>query len=285
MSLRSVELLALLIFLLVVGLAAHTWLLSHDEQQRLQSTLAAQKQLLDAADSRQRSRDAALSNTLAEIEKLKATTQTSQQLVAELQNYLSLPQPIALVDQGLSLSKTIKKSPSLTRSATQPSQASDAQKPSATGQPEPDASAPVARESSLLTGLNPPPSASATDHPAPASPDSRLPTGQLPGSAPIPIPQSVRPGNPCPTSSDCAAEIPAADLKPLYNYVQDCRSCGAQLAVAKQNASDDAAKIAALTRERDAAIAASKGGSFWRRLRHDALILSVGAVIGYAATR
>ena len=284
MSLRSIELLALFIFLLVVGLAAHTWLLSHDEQQRLQSTLAAQKQILDAADSRQRSRDAALSNTLAEIQKLKATTQSSQQLVAELQKYLALPQPITLVDQGLSLSKPIKKNPSLTRLATQHSQASEAPKAPTTGQPSDDSPS-VGRQGSLLTGLNPPPSASAADHPEPSPPDSLLSTGQLPGSASIPISQSGRPGNLCPTSSDCAAEIPAADLKPLYNYVQDCGACNAQLAVAKQNASDDAAKISALTRERDAAIAASKGGSFWRRLRHDAFILSVGTAIGYAATR
>jgi hypothetical protein len=116
-------------------------------------------------------------------------------------------------------------------------------------------------------------------------PDSLLPPVQLPNSPPVPASQSVLPVNPCLASSECTAQIPAADLKPLSDYIQNCRACDAQLAVAKQNASDDAAKIAALTRERDAAIATSKGGSLWRRVRHDALMLAAGAALGYAAAR
>ena len=42
--------------------------------------------------------------------------------------------------------------------------------------------------------------------------------------------------------------------------MQDCRACQARLAAATQNSADDAAKIAALTRERDAAVTVSKGG-------------------------
>ena len=80
-----------------------------------------------------------------------------------------------------------------------------------------------------------------------------------------------------------SAQIPAADLKPLFDFVQDCRSCQAQLAAAKQNATDNAAKLTALTRERDAALATAKGGTFWQRLRRNALWFVVGAGAGAVA--
>jgi hypothetical protein len=76
-----------------------------------------------------------------------------------------------------------------------------------------------------------------------------------------------------------AVLILAADLAPLYNYVQDCRACQLQLTAAKQNASDDAAKIHALTLERDAAITAAKGGPFWLRLKRNAHWLAIGAAL------
>ena len=77
-----------------------------------------------------------------------------------------------------------------------------------------------------------------------------------------------------------SAQIPAADLKPHYDYVQDCRACQAQPAVAKQNSADDAAKLSAITRERDAALTAAKGRTFWRRLWCNALWFAVGAGAG-----
>jgi hypothetical protein len=80
--------------------------------------------------------------------------------------------------------------------------------------------------------------------------------------------------------ANSAAQIPAADLAPLYNYVQDCRACQLQLTAAKQNASDDAAKIRALTRERDAAVTAAKGGPLWLRLKRNAHWLAIGAAVG-----
>jgi hypothetical protein len=80
-----------------------------------------------------------------------------------------------------------------------------------------------------------------------------------------------------------SAQIPAADLKPLFDYVQDCRSCQAQLAAAKQDATDNAAKLTALTRERDAAVATAKGGTFWQRLHRNALWFVVGAGAGAVA--
>jgi type II secretory pathway pseudopilin PulG len=97
MTRRTIEIAAFLAAVLVAALAFNAWLASHDEQQRLQSTLAAQKQIIAAADARERARDAALSQTLAQIEKLKRTSQTPEQIVRDLPNYLPLPQPITLV--------------------------------------------------------------------------------------------------------------------------------------------------------------------------------------------
>ena len=96
MTRRTIELLAFLAALLLAALAFHAWLASHDEQQRLQSTLATQQQLIDAADARERDRNTALSDTLAQIAKLKATAQTPEEILGSLQQYLHLPQPITL---------------------------------------------------------------------------------------------------------------------------------------------------------------------------------------------
>jgi len=85
---------------------------------------------------------------------------------------------------------------------------------------------------------------------------------------------------PAQSGAGSTAQIPAADLASLYDYVQDCRACQLQLTAAKQNATDDAAKIRALTRERDAAVTAAKGGSFWLRLKRNAHWLAIGAAVG-----
>jgi len=84
-------------------------------------------------------------------------------------------------------------------------------------------------------------------------------------------------------SGSPSAQIPAGDLKPLFDYVQDCRSCQAQLAAAKQNQADETAKFAAMTRERDAALTAAKGGTFWRRFRRNLQWFAIGAAAGAAA--
>jgi hypothetical protein len=224
---RIIELVAFCAALLIAAMALHAWLDSRDEQQRLASTLAAQKQLLDAADTRERTRQSALDDTLAQIEKLKRATLTPQQIIDALPKYVSLPRPITLRDDPAS-------------TASQ----SDQQTPKAKSAPE---------KGTVSSAKTPNSLPSANAQPTDAN-------GALP-AAPI-------------------AQVPSADLKPLYDYIQDCRACQAQLAAAKQNASDDAAKISALTTQRDAAITAAKGGTLWRRLRRNALWFAVGAAAG-----
>src|SRR5579863_9137010 len=93
---RTLEIAAFFAALAIAALALHAWLSARDEQQRLQSTLAAQKEVLDATASRESARQASLNDALAEIESLKRVTQTPQQILRDLSQYLPLPQPITL---------------------------------------------------------------------------------------------------------------------------------------------------------------------------------------------
>jgi len=77
--------------------------------------------------------------------------------------------------------------------------------------------------------------------------------------------------------------VPAADLKPLFDFVQDCRACQAKLTAAQQDAQDEHAKSDALTKERDAAVKAAKGGGVWTRTVRAAKWLAIGFAVGYVA--
>lgn len=238
---RILEISGTLLALLVAAMAVHAWLTEHDDQLCMQATIAAQKQLLDAADARERDRDGALKNTLAQIASLKRSVQTPAEILRDLPNYLPLPQPITMV-------------PTVS--------------PAAAGQRGTGASGELA--CSGKDGCSP---SGAFGQALSSKVTSQSSLG---GSSPLQ--NQDLPNAPVPT-----AQIPAADLKPLYDYVQDCRSCQAQLATAKLNAADNAAKLSAITRERDAALAAAKGGTFWRRLRRNALWLAIGASAGAVA--
>jgi hypothetical protein len=227
MTRRTIEIVAFCVALLLAAMSIHAWLASRDDQQRLAAALAAQQKLLDAADTRERTRQSALDATLAQIENLKRATQTPAQILASLPKYLPLPQPITM--------------------------SSDA------------------ANSSAASAQHAPPAA--TEQGTDASAKSTIP-GEIPSRASNA--SASLPAAP-------AAQIPSVDLKPLFDFVQDCRSCQAQLAAAKQNQADDATKLAALTAERDAAITAAKGGTFWRRLRRNAIWFGVGTAFGAAA--
>ncbi len=242
---RIIELAVLSLALLIAAMSLHAWLASRDEQQRLATTLAAQKQLIDAADTRERTRQSALDATLAQIENLKRATQTPQQIITALPNYLPLPQPITFAPAQPQQGTIASQNPLATPPPTQKNEAQ-----------------------------SPPHSEAAKTEVAKAG----VASTEVPDR---PVPSIVS----CdPSSPNCTAQIPTADLKPLYDYVQNCRACQAQLAAAKQTASDDATKIAALTKERDAATTSAKGGNFWRRLRRNALWFAAGATLAAAAT-
>lgn len=99
-----------------------------------------------------------------------------------------------------------------------------------------------------------------------------------------PIPRGIAP-NATDLTPGLAAEFPAEDLKPLFDFVQDCRACQAQLASARSDLGDERAKSAALEKERGAAIRAAKGGGIWTRVKRNVKWLAIGAAIGALATQ
>jgi hypothetical protein len=327
---RTIEIAAFCAALLLAALIFHAWLAAHDDQLRLASTLATQKQALDAADARERDRNATLKDALAQINTLKrnAQNETPAQLARALQDALQLPQPITISSAPLSTdphapdSRTAGLRPAPLSPNTNPAPlgndvhapdartagVSPAPLPSSTTQQNPQNSPPeTARHKSLLDLLfHRAPTTKASANSASIEPGQTLPSSPstqsentaspqtqqgtaaslpAPNSGAANRPPSASPGSAEATATQSAAasstaEIPAADLAPLYNYAQDCRACQFQLTAAKQNASDDAAKIRALTLERDAAITAAKGGPFWLRLKRNAHWLAIGAAVG-----
>lgn len=214
---RKVEMASLSVVLLLAMLALSAWFASRDEEQRLQATLTAQKQIIDAVGVRERARDTSLKDALAQIGKLKRDTRTPSQIIRDLPKYLPLPQPITITDLA-----------------------------------------------------NPP--KAATQHGAVTSEKTSF-QPLVPPSPPEGLPATP------------AVQVPAADLKSLYNVVQDYRACQLRLTAANENITDETGKAAALTRERDVAITAARGGTFWRRLRRNALWFAVGAGAGYIAVK
>ena len=85
--------------------------------------------------------------------------------------------------------------------------------------------------------------------------------------------------------SNSPAQLPMEDLKPLFDFVQDCKACQAELAGARGNLADERAKTSALTRERDAALRLARGGGFWRRAARAAKWFALGAAAGAIAAK
>jgi hypothetical protein len=295
---RTIEIAAFCAALLLAALIFHAWLAAHDDQLRLASTLATQKQAIDAADARERDRNATLKDALAQIDALKrnAQNETPAQLARALQDALHLPQAITI--SGAPLSNDAHAPDARAAGVlTAPLP------PSTTQQQAPENSRQETQRPKLLLDLllhrtpntkvsadnaNAVPAQTQSPSPNTQSDSAASSQNQQGTAASLPAPNSTA-ANPAPSRSNAAssgaatqssAEIPAADLAPLYNYVQDCRACQLQLTAAKQNASDDAAKVRALTRERDAAVTAAKGGPIWLRLKRNAHWLAIGAAIG-----
>jgi len=94
------------------------------------------------------------------------------------------------------------------------------------------------------------------------------------------------PSNPTPKSGQATdAILPAADLKPLYDFALDCKACRAKLAAAQSDLTDEKTKTVALTKERDAAVRAAKGGSVLRRIVRAAKWFAIGAAAGAVAAK
>ena len=81
------------------------------------------------------------------------------------------------------------------------------------------------------------------------------------------------------------AALPIADLKPLYDFALDCKACQAKLAATQADLTDERAKTAILTRERNEAVRIAKGGSLLQRIARNAKWLAIGAAAGAIAAK
>jgi hypothetical protein len=112
------------------------------------------------------------------------------------------------------------------------------------------------------------------------------PSADAPSTNPQPAAQSNLPNNPTPKPGQSAdAILPAADLKPLYDFALDCKACQAKLAASQADLADEKNKSAALTKQRDAAVRAAKGGSALRRIARAAKWFALGAAAGAIAAK
>jgi hypothetical protein len=238
----------------VLIFAAITWQESRNDRARLESTIAAQQQIINAAESREKDRDATLKTTLAQIAATKQSTQTPEQILRALPQFLHLPDPITLSPHSSAAIKPGKGSAPLGNDVQFPGTASESDIPDSN----------LKSETLDLLPVGPFPATISKSSDA----SSSAPAGTNLSQAP-------------PLQS---ATIPASDLKPLFDYIQDCRACEAQLRTAQADLTDEKASKSALARERDAAITANKGGTLWHRLKHNAKWLAAGAALTAALT-
>ena len=118
----------------------------------------------------------------------------------------------------------------------------------------------------------------------------------LPDVITLPSPITIEPGRASAQKRASASDgppdtiqpkvnFPAADLKPLYDFAADCKACQAKLGAAQADLADEKVKSQALSRERDDALRAAKGGSVLRRIARAAKWFAIGAAAGAIAAR
>ena len=115
----------------------------------------------------------------------------------------------------------------------------------------------------------------------PADIVKRLPAAL--GPFPRPLSVSLAPRGPDAAQPPAIITVPQADLKALFDRLEDCRACQGQLAAAQQDLSDERAKVSAMTIERNAAVKAARGGGFWTRFRAGVKWFAIGGAMGALA--
>ncbi len=109
----------------------------------------------------------------------------------------------------------------------------------------------------------------------------------------LPQPVQVQPVAATPTAA--ATEniiIPKADIPAFQAYKLACDESSARLMACTKDAigkdaiqEATASDLKAMTKDRDSWKATAKGGTFWQRFRHDAIVITVTAASAYAAGR
>jgi hypothetical protein len=115
--------------------------------------------------------------------------------------------------------------------------------------------------------------------PAPAA--SGAQTAAIPGTPSVGTTGNAEPTPAVPTDlAPIVANIPQADLKPLYDYLENCQATTLDDTAARKDLTDEQTQVAALTKARDAAVSSASGGSFWTRFRRGAKWFAIGAAAG-----
>lgn len=91
---------------------------------------------------------------------------------------------------------------------------------------------------------------------------------------------------------DAVVTLPQSSLPDVTQAIEGCKECKVKLDTAEKNVAsrDEQMKLAdtqigALKKERDAAITAAKGGSFWSRTKRAAKWFAIGAAAGAIAAK
>lgn len=159
----------------------------------------------------------------------------------------------------------------------------------------------IVREAALPVTLSQLPQAAATATPGRQPPQASAhgPTEAEPKGNQSP-PSSLQPtAAPTTSANNTASEtssttevpaapdvkIPSADLRPLYEYMLDCKACQAKLSATQADLADEKSKTASLTQSRDAAMKTAKGGSILQRTLRAAKWFAIGAAAGAIAAK
>lgn len=207
---------------LVVSLLV-AWHASRRDAQQLHDELQAAQKTIHAAQQREKDRDAAAAQIIAQMELLRSQAKDPLAILKALPRVLPLPESLRVLDEPTNSTENLA---SKTISEQQRNNAD-------TATIENNQERPARR----------------------ALPES--PTLQM----------------------------PAADLKPLYNFALDCQECRVRLQAAQGDLEDEKTRTHALERERDSALRLAHGGSAWMRVARAAKWFVIGAAAGYAASR
>jgi len=265
----------LAIALVAIAMLMRSWHDARATAAQLQSTLAAQQRTIAAATARESARDAQTAKTLAQIAAAKQRVKTPAQATAALASALP-PLPLPIDIELPALSRAAGADAGIEGDATASAPSHDAKRIGDT----------VMRDGEALSTLQDGVNAETLHSTAKAAPCLAAPSDATERLASANPPQAAVPeaALPAATMPEATLHIPQADLKPLYNQLEDCRACQASLAAAQSDLADERAQLAATAAERDAALKSAKGGTFWTRLKRNAKWFALGAAAGAVAT-
>ena len=280
-----------IVLILVIAFATITWEESRGDRARLEKAIATQQQIIDSAELREQSRDANLKITLSQIETTQNAAKTPQQILDALQQSLELPQLITL-GAGQAVKQPDAKKGSRASAIAQV-------RVNSRGTVTPDhnrnpGDLPISQISDPKGNDCYEPSSSRSQEDISALPSEKAEienfltrksqllgnTASRPNEDSAPV-ETVTPKS----GTDGVTSIPTSHLKPLFDKIESCEACEAQLAAVQADLADEKIRSESFVKERNEVLVAAKGGNFWHRVRQNAKWLAIGAIIATTALR